>query len=59
VTEYTEQPCRLCKNTVLVPPWFKPFSDLCNTCRPLEIEKYAGLDNEPEEENNESDSITG
>jgi hypothetical protein len=47
---YAEQDCYTCKVPHLVPSWHVPFKEHCeeNGCRQLVVEKFTGLDNEPD-----------
>jgi hypothetical protein len=47
---YEEHWCLRCGGLHSVPPWFKPFKEYCDKCRPARIEENAGLDREKEDE---------
>ena len=56
---YVEQKCKTtnCNCMVMVPPWFKPQKDFCDTCRAVNIDDTSGLDNERDTEATSEETV--
>jgi hypothetical protein len=54
---YTERKCLSCPEMILVPPWFKPHSQYCDTCRAMVIDDFRSLDSESDIEESDDEQV--